>query len=169
MRDGADTACRNAVAALERGEVLAVHQTIIEMLADGAEHVRPLVSRALGTTGDPATMPPQGDRPWPIPAPLPKERSVRVRLPEAITAGRIVDSRSDQATVRIQGPQGVTFPTLPVAACEPIDPTPAEAIEMGLAALHAGDGLLARLWYRTAGLRGTPPGPRAAQLAEILR
>ena len=113
--------------------------------------------------------PARGDRPWPIATPLPRDRNVRAQLPDGRTTGRIVDSRSDQVTVRLQTEQGVTFPTLEVVACEPVDATPAEAIEMGFAALHAGDAILAHLWRRCAELRGEPPPGRAGQLAAILR
>jgi hypothetical protein len=107
--------------------------------------------------------------PWPIAVALPRDRAVRVHLADGTAMGRIVAARSDQVTVRVETPRGVTFPTVPVVACEPLQPTPAEAVEQALAALQAGDALLARLWACCARLRGGDASARARRLEEILR
>jgi hypothetical protein len=163
-------ACRDIEASLREGRVLAARELAGTMLTDGEGFVRPALAKALDTgASDLATVPARGDRPWPTAVPLPRDRTVRASLSDGPAAGRIVDSRSDQVTVRLQTPHGVTFPTLRITACEPVDATPAEAIEMGFAALHAGDAVLAHLWQRCARLRGEPPAERAGLLAEILR
>jgi len=113
--------------------------------------------------------PERGALPWPIAAPLPRDRVVRALLADGPATGRVVDGRSDQVTLRMETPHGVTFPTLAVTACEPVDPSAAEAVELALAALQAGQPLLARLWLCCAGLRGDITSPRAARLQEILR
>jgi hypothetical protein len=106
----------------------------------------------------------------PIPTPLPKMREVRVRWRETLQVGQVVDSRSDQLTLRIVQAGGQCFPTVPVEHCEPIDVSANEAIEMGFAALQAKDALLARLWLAVADLRAVGPAPeRSARLRALLR
>jgi len=95
---------------------------------------------------------------------------VRTRSGSEVVTGRVVDSRSDELTLRVQGPHGVTWPTVRAVDCEPTDVAPAEAVEMGLVALHAGNALLAHLWLACASARGgDPSSPRAARLGELLR
>jgi hypothetical protein len=66
-------------------------------------------------------------------------------------------------------PRGYAFPTVPTHACEPVQATADEAVEMGLAALHAGDVRLARLWLAVAQVRGGGALPaRGALLARVL-
>ncbi|MEO6595686.1 MAG: hypothetical protein ABIP94_13115 [Planctomycetota bacterium] len=166
-------ACSQVVQSLCQGEVLSSCDEVARLLADGQPFVQPVLAESLllaGVAGDLLRAPVRDDRPWPVPPPLAKDRAVRVRLRDGVQVGRIVDSRSDQVTVRLQGKAGVTFPTVAVVALEPVEATPAEAIEMGFAALHAGNALLARLWLAAAGLRGSGPLPeRGLQLAAVLR
>jgi len=81
---------------------------------------------------------------------------------------RVVDSRSDEATLRVEQGAGVAFPTVPVTAVEPCEPVADEAAEMGIAALQAGDVRLARLWLACARLRAGAQSPRTEQLATLL-
>jgi hypothetical protein len=71
--------------------------------------------------------------------------------------------------VRVETAVGRSYPTVPVTACQPVVTTGEEAIEMGFAAVHAGDALLARLWLLRAGLAGGELGERGELLAELLR
>jgi hypothetical protein len=115
-------------------------------------------------------MPVEGDRPWPLPSALAKDRTVRALLLDDVATGRVVDSRSDQVTLRVQQDHDVTFPTVRVVDCEPIDVAAPEAIEFGFAALQSKDALLARLWLACADARsGGSSGLRAQRLREILQ
>lgn len=167
------SACSHVVQSLCQGQVLSSCDEVARLLADGPQLVQPLLLESLrvaGIAGDLLRAPVRDERPWPVPPPLPRDRRVRLHSRDGVQLGRVVDSRSDQATLRVQGAAGVTFPTVAVVALEPVDATPAEAIEMGFAALHAGNVLLARLWLAAAGLRGAGPLPaRGEQLAAALR
>jgi hypothetical protein len=171
VRAALDEACRQVLAALGAGDVLAARERCRLLLAEGAESAGPALATALQVpAGSLDRVPERGAVPWPIAAPLPRDRVVRTQLPTGATTGRVVDGRSDQVTLRIETAHGVTFPTLAVTACEPVDPTADEAVELGLAALQAGDGLLARLWLCCARLRGAADvSPRGRRLQEILQ
>jgi len=131
---------------------------------------RLLTSLGLPARADATAMPAADTAPWPVPRALPKDRVVRTVLAGKEVSGRVVDSRSDEVTLRIKDGDAVTFPTVRVVACEPTDVAAAEAVELGLAALHAKDALLARLWLACARARGGDPNDvRAARLAELLK
>jgi hypothetical protein len=166
-----EVACGEIRTALAAGEVLAANARCRTLLAEGADIVGPALAAGLDLPPLPLQRSPERTaQPWPIAASLPRDRIVRARLAEGPVTGRVVDGRSDQVTLRIETPHGVTFPTLPVVRCEPVGPTADEAVELSLAALQAGDALLARLWLSCADLRGDlAASPRAQRLQEILR
>lgn len=170
LRADLDAAARLVAAQLTEGQVLAAHDRCRVLLTDGADLVAPVLARQLAFT-DAAVdrLPARGALPWPIPQPLARDRIVRARLAAGEVTGRVVDGRSDQVTLRVEAGNGVTFPTLPVTACEPVGPTADEACEQALAALQGGDALLARLWLACARLRGgSAASARAGRLREIL-
>lgn len=166
-------AARGAVDALRGGAVLEARRRLDALLADESARVLERIGPTLAAAGlqaDPRAMPARGERPWPLPARMPRQRLVRVDRGTEAVVGRVVDARSDQVTLRVETPRGVTFPTVAAAACEPVDATGPEAVEMGLAALHAGEPLLARLWLAAARLRGAAADlPRLVVLGELLR
>ena len=172
LEDAFATRLAELVGLARSGQVLAARGAAGTLLADAAPALHGLLAVAIGapTTGALPAVPAADGMPWPTPAALARDRSVRVQMPDATDTGRIVDSRSDQVTVRVQRGQAVTFPTVRVVLCEPVDATPAEAVEMGFAALHAKDGLLARLWLACAKVRGDGQlGERGQRLASLLR
>lgn len=160
---------REVAAALARGEVLAVRQ---QARAPGGDPAALLAALAAAGVSAPETAPRRDGPPasgWPQQRPLARDRAVRALLGGVLLAGRVVDSRADSVTLRVPGPDGVTWPTLPAAACEPVDPTAAEAVEMAWTALHAGDPLLARLWLACAfGRAGDRTAGRVRALLEAL-
>ncbi len=164
------TSLERTVLLVRDGAVLEARRTLTAMLAEAGASLRAEVSTALllagGEPGRPAD--PQAS-PAPIARPLARDRRVRTRWNGVDIVARVADSRSDEVTLRIEEGQGVTFPTVPVVGCDPVEPTAAEAVEMGFAALHAGDALLARLWLSCATQRGARDEDRAKRLAEALR
>jgi hypothetical protein len=156
---------------LQRGEVLAAKAAVLAMLAEGAHLVEPLLVQALapfGVAGDVRAAAVRGATPWPVPIALPRERQVRFVAEGRQATGAIVDSRTDRVTLRVDTAGGVTFPTVPMVACEPVAVTAAEAIELGFAALQARDPVLARLWLVAAVQRGAPNDGRRQRLAALL-
>lgn len=105
----------------------------------------------------------------PAAAPLLRNRKVRVRFRDQLRDGVVASSNRDEVTVRIVTARGKTFPTVKAIACEPADSTSSEAIEMGLAAVHAGAPRLARLWLLRAHLLKDELTTRGNQLLEMLR
>lgn len=150
-------------ALLAESRALAARDAIAALVGDGPEATR---RAAMTTAGlDPGWLAPAApsDRMLPLPRPLPRGRQVRLRGDDPAMA-TVVDGRADQVTVRIETAAGQTFPTLAVTACEPVGASRDEAIELALAALHAGDPLLARLWWAVVRAGGTLPA-RAELLA----
>jgi hypothetical protein len=101
--------------------------------------------------------------------PLPRNRKVRLRWRDKIWEGVVATSRSDQVTVRVQSDGAQMYPTVRAVACEPIEATSAEAVEMGYAAMHAGAPRLARLWLLHAHLIGVDLSSRGLQLMKLLQ
>lgn len=154
------------------GRVLGARQAAAAMLeqAKSPLHRRLLTAIGGGPVEDALRVPEQGALPWPVPAPLAKDRVVDIWRNDHKVTGRVVDARSDEVTLRVQEGQDVTFPTIKVVECEPFDVTPAEAVELGFAALHAKDGLLARLWLACANQRRAGGvDARTNRLAELLQ
>lgn len=85
---------------------------------------------------------------WPdvVPAPLPRGRAVVVVRDGASQRTVVADAQADAVTVRLQRPDGVSWPRVPVTELDMPQPTAAEALALAHAAHRAGDGTLARLW-----------------------
>ena len=176
LRDAAEAAAdrrvATLVASLREGHVGAARSAAADLLTDapGPLHRRVLAGLGAPANDDACRAPVADERPWPIPAALAKERILHAVVGGRSVTGRVVDSRSDEVTLRVKDGDDVTFPTVRVVACEPADVTAGEAIELGFAALHAKDALLARLWLACARERGGDPNDtRAARLAALLK
>ncbi|MFT4512106.1 MAG: hypothetical protein ACI91B_000792 [Planctomycetota bacterium] len=105
----------------------------------------------------------------PMPAPLLRNRKVRVRFRDELRAGVVASSNRDEVTVRLVSAGGQTYPTVKAVSCEPADSTSSEAVEMGLAAVRAGAPRLARLWMLRAHLLKDELTTRGQSLLELLR
>lgn len=103
------------------------------------------------------------------PAPLVRNRKVRIRWRDGIYVGVVAGSSGDQVTVQIKTASGQSYPTVRMVSCEPVAADAVEAIEMGLHALKAGAPRLARLWLLRA--HGLQPvwSERGEQLLGWLR
>ncbi|MCA8973754.1 MAG: hypothetical protein KDC98_03485, partial [Planctomycetes bacterium] len=166
---GMSSLCEDIQGELREGRVLAARAMVATARAGVPAVELAMALREAGLLSlldGPATAEPSR---WPMPAPLDKDRLVRAVMADRTMVGRVVDSRSDRITLRVEAGRGQTFPTVPMTACEPVDVLPREAAEMGFAALHAGDPVLARLWLGCAMLRPGESGPRTRCLAELLR
>lgn len=160
---------RKVVAALRRGAALEARLLLVRWWPVDGGARSAAIARALQAEGvalEFGVSPPT--TPVPIARPLARGRAVRVRSGAQWLAGTIADGSSEQVTVRIPGPRGVTFPTVPLVDCEPVEARGDEALELAFAALHRGDGLLARLWLAVA-REGGAAGERLQRLAELLR
>lgn len=156
---------------IQDGEVLLGNQLAAELVVDGAWSAQSLAAAApklamnanwqlsLGLDG---VVAPQSK-------PLARNRKVRVRWRDEFIEGVVAASRSDQVTVRVLAGSGQMFPTVKVVAAEPVNASADEAVEMGLAAVHAGASRLARLWLLRAHLLSTDLSPRGLQLAALLQ
>ncbi|MCU0865200.1 MAG: hypothetical protein MUC36_15550 [Planctomycetes bacterium] len=160
----------NLAQALGQGRVLDARAALSRLRGDGEAVLVPWVRQALqlaGCPGDPLAPAVAGVRP--IAQPLARGRQVRWRRQGRVEEGRVVDSRSETLTVRVQRGDAVVFPTLAVVEVEPVDASTAEAIEFAFAALQAGDTELARLWWcRVQQQRTGEPSAREQQLATLL-
>lgn len=168
------TTIADVVAALTAGQVLAAEATLATLLADDAAPVLPLLwpqLRLPGSGADLDHVPPQDGAPWPLPQPLLKQRAVRTVRNGAPVVGRVVDSRTERLTLRLEAGGVVLFPAVAVVDCEPVDATAAEAVEMAFAALQNRRPRLARLWLSCAILRGGEGAAteRLQRLRELLR
>lgn len=105
----------------------------------------------------------------PLPTPLKRDRQVRVRFRDQLRVGVVASSNRDEVTVRLVSRGGQTFPTVKYVSCEPASSTSSEAVEMGLAAVHAGSPRLARLWMLRVHLLKGELTPRGHQLLDVLR
>lgn len=168
------SAIAEVVAALTAGQVLAAEATLATLLAEDPAPVLPLLwpqLRLPGTGADLDHVPPQDGAPWPLPQPLLKQRAVRTVRNGAPVVGRVVDSRTERLTLRLEAGGVVLFPAVAVVDCEPVDATAAEAVEMAFAALQNRRPRLARLWLSCAILRGGEgeATERLQRLRELLR
>lgn len=160
--------CTQLVEQLARGDVFGAQSALERLASDAEDQVAPLLHQALAFAGvDVALLSShrRDDGALPIARPLPRGRAVHVRRGGERLVARVADSRSDEATVRLEQSGRVAYPTVPVVTLEPVDVTADEAAEMGLAALQAGDVRLARLWLACATLRGQGRSARLDQLA----
>ncbi len=127
------------------------------------------VFAALGLGDDPQR-PPTAEAEWRMPEPLARSRAVRVRRDGQELVATVTDSRSDRLTLRLASAQGLRFPTVAATEVEPVEPTAAEAVALGWAALRAGQTLRARLWQACAArLDGQRSAPGHQELAAALR
>lgn len=105
----------------------------------------------------------------PAPSPLMRNRKVRVHFHDELRTGVVASSNREEVTVRLVSDGSQTFPTVKAIACEPADSSSSEAVEMGLAAVHAGAPRLARLWMLRAHLLKDELTTRGQQLLALLR
>jgi hypothetical protein len=167
-------ACGEIVKSVCEGQVLEATFAIESLLHDDQGLVLPMLVQSLalcGVRGELQAVPVPAGAPWPQPKALAKGRAVRARIENQVVTGRVIDSRADRVTLRVQRDHSVTFPTVPTSLCEPIDATPAEAVEMAFAALHAGKVAMARLWLGCASMRAgeAPEATRHERLQQLLR
>lgn len=132
LRNGHVHAARAALAALLHGTDSDVVRIVRE---DCMRNGMP----DLTATGEPS---------WPAvePAPLARGRIVVLVREGSSSRTLVADARPGFVTVRLQRPEGVSWPLVPVTQVELPDPTAAEALAMAHAARGAGDAPLARLW-----------------------
>jgi hypothetical protein len=78
--------------------------------------------------------------------PLERLRRVRFVKDDALQEGHLWRSGEKEATVRVSGLGGYTFPVVPRHAVEPVDPNPQDAISQGVAAARADDPRSVMLW-----------------------
>lgn len=147
--------CASIVQSVLASQVLTARDDIWRLLGLGNGLADPWLDSALQAAGrrpglDRARATAESTQPMPIPRPLARGREVRLRRSGRLVTGVVVDSRSDQVTVRLVSSTGIAFPTVPVVAIEPVTATADEAIEMAFAALQAEDVVLARLWFGEA-------------------
>jgi hypothetical protein len=173
LDDQATATCREILAMAAAGKVLAANALAIAALDEDPTDFGRELSGAFAAAGigsPPKALPNQVRARWPMPAPLGRERMVRAMLPDGEVLGVVVDSRSDRVTLRVESERGLYFPTVGLWAVEPNDVQGGEAAELGFAALHAGDPLLARLWLNCALARAlAEPSARTERLASLLR
>lgn len=165
-------ACGDRLRALVRdGRVLEARQ-LANRLRDPALPARAAAS--LDTAAQHLGWPPLS-RPWrvatavPLPAsePLPKLRKVRFVRDGTVGEGALWQHAVAGVTLRTVVAGGYTYPVVPCTDVEPVAPTPAEALQHGIAVAAAGDGFGALLWscyLDEHGRRGD-----AERLRELLR
>ncbi len=181
LRQRMRTVCDEVFAAAQNGDVLAAARRIEDAWRDGAGQFRAAVNTRFAALGV-APLADPGDSAVdltavPTPKPLTGNREVRAGVGDERLLGRVADAGARRVTLRIATDRGLRFPTVALVDCEPVTATPAEAADLGFAALHAGRPLLARLWLLAAQAAAAgAPGradkastERAARLAELLR
>lgn len=159
---------------LAAGRALAAEWSVAALAsADLAELVAALppelAATGLPTDLDAAFAVPVG--PLPLPRALSLQRAVRWWQEQQPVVGMVVDSRPLAASVRLVVGGAVHFPRLHVAELEPLQASAAEALELALAARHAGRPRRARLWYLAAVAMGGEvlAADRREQVLELLR
>lgn len=166
-------ACGRIVEHLCHGRALLARDELERLCTGGEVFVEPwldLAWRAVGLPEGVLHAIPASEAIPPLARPLARGREVRVLARDRTGSGTVVDSRSDQVTVRMQTPTGWSFPTVSALCCEPVQPTADEAIELGFAALQARADRLARLWLAVARLRSPQGlGERGQRLAAFVR
>ncbi len=162
------TAVERLRADFAAGEALAARTRLWDLLADDDGTVRSGLAAAAAGWPEFSAALPAGYVP---PAqPLPRGTAVRVPRRDGWRQAPVVDARGHEVTVRLQDDAGLTFPSFPVVEVVPVKPTATLCAELGLAAVHAGDGLLARAWLASGlALAGESLPPRLRELQELLR
>lgn len=132
---------------LRLGSVHAARFELASLLAAGDPDVLRIVSEdsvrcGVGNLG--ATTLPN----WPdvLPAPLARGREVVVVRDGTSSRTVVANAQPDAVTVRLQGPDGVSWPLVPVTQIDLPEPLATEALALAHAARRAGDATLARLW-----------------------
>ncbi len=95
-----------------------------------------------------------------------KGRSVRIAIDGV--PSRVLAQDASGATLRMVGPQGVTFPKVATHLLEPDTVRGEEAAELGLLAYAASDIRAARVWCAIAFAKSATPSQRAQQLKDLL-
>lgn len=109
------------------------------------------------------------DAALPAPRPLPRGRAVHFGPAGDGRRGVVVAATAVDVTVRSEHDGRVAFPTIAYAECEPDEPSPAEAVELALAAARVGEARLAGGWLLVAALRGDGGSPRLGSVLAALR
>ncbi|HEB52996.1 MAG TPA: hypothetical protein ENI87_07070 [bacterium] len=168
--DGFRAAEAEVLAHVQNGDLLAAERAAAKLWPEGGSVGEVIAAGAsgLGLPRDWSATP--ATEPVPAPLPLGRGRAVRVVYRDRIVAGQVAREADGQVTVQVRLPRGQSFPTVPRVCCEPSESSAAEAVEMGLAALGAGQPRLARLWLLRAWLTsGRALGDRGRQLLRMLR
>lgn len=92
-----------------------------------------------------------------------------VRAAKDAAASRVLSQDRTDATLRIAGPAGVTFPKFPIHRLEPDSVRADEAAELGYAAYAQADYAAARVWCAVAIAKSREISARAEQLKALLR
>lgn len=159
------------LAHVRKGEVLAADQASLQLIVSGVWQAQTLASAAPGlalgdnwqrAAGDAAARSAE-------PAPLERNRKLRMRWRDGLRVGVVASTKADQVTVRVQSGGSQSFPTVRAVQCEPTDSSSKEAIEMGFYAVQADAPRLARLWLLRAHLLQPELTARGKQLLELLR
>ncbi len=165
-------ACARFVECLCQGRALAARGELLAMAGDHADEVVPAVDsamRAVGLAGGVWRAAAVSNQLLPLAKPLARGREVRLVQATGTRSGTVIDSRSEQVTLRVATPRGFAFPSVPSLCCEPVQASADEAAELGLLALREGEVLVARLWLAVAQLRsGGALGERGELLARRL-
>src|SRR5436190_8082762 len=115
VETGLAAACTDVVKLLCDGRALDAHAAIVRLLGGDDHAAQPWLQSALQLAGL-ADVSLHGTAPVheaiPQAQPMPRGRAVRSRIGNAIIAGVVADSRSDQVTVRLQQTNGTSFPTI---------------------------------------------------------
>lgn len=159
------------LAHIRKGEVLAADQASQQLIVRGVWQAHTLASAApslaLGDNwqraADDAAITSAK------PAPLERNRKVRMRWRDGLRVGVVKSAKADQVTVQVRDGGSQSYPTVRAVQCEPTDSSSEEAIEMGFYAVQAGAPRLARLWLLRAHLLQRELTARGKQLLELLR
>ncbi|MFN3240523.1 MAG: hypothetical protein ACE37K_03315 [Planctomycetota bacterium] len=155
------------VAHLRAGEVLAA-DLVVERLAGDTRWAPASELAAMAELGEDWSAA-VGTDGLPSAAPLPRKRRVRLLWQEGLQEGAVAGTRPQRTTVHLRSASGQSYPTVATIAVEPVDSTQREAIEMGLAAVHAAAPRLARLWLVRALLLSDELDERGRSLRDALR
>ncbi len=132
---------------LRQGHVHGARASLAMLLEGGDPDLARIVREDCARNGMPDfTVTAVPDWPEVDPAPLARGRAVVVVREGASVRTLVADARPGFVTVRLQQPEGVSWPLVPVTRIELPEPSAAEALALAHAARGAGDGRLARLW-----------------------
>ena len=177
-----DLAVQSGIAALVgnviQGRVLAARDRLRQLLGPSQSHPRieKAVDAAFAARGWPRG-PQSGSPPVTLEAPMPLRsgRSVRLRLGDKWTSGRVVGLQraaaagGDELTIEVQTGRGLSYPFVQRHAVEPIAATTDEAAAQAAVALRAGDWSLGVLWLGYCHQRGGAEHHAVRRLTESLR